>query len=176
MWRVNAFDYYLPKNLIAQFPASPRDHAKLLVLDRETGKIKHQFFYQILESLTSQDVVVLNQTKVFPARLIGQKETGGKVEILLLKKINSNTWEAISRPGLKNGQIVKWLNGLQGQVIKPSNNFGKIEIRFNLSGKKLFKEINKIGLTPIPPYINSTYPEAVIKKITKLFLLKSLVR
>lgn len=135
-----------------------------MLLNRENGEIKHKYFYNLPDLLTANDVLVFNQSKVFPARLIGKKETGGKVEILLLHQLTDNCWEAISRPGLKNGQMIKWTDDLEGKVIKPRLNNRTIKIQFNISGNELLEVINKIGLTPIPPYIKSVKSESVIRR------------
>ena len=94
--KLRDFNYYLPKNLIAQEPIKPRDHSRLLLLDSQTGKVEHKHFYNIIDYLKKGDVLVLNNAKVFPARLIGKrKKTGGKIEIFLHKKIRGSSWECL---------------------------------------------------------------------------------
>ncbi|MFZ5376065.1 MAG: tRNA preQ1(34) S-adenosylmethionine ribosyltransferase-isomerase QueA [Patescibacteria group bacterium] len=155
--------YHLPKEKIANKPAEPRDHSKLLLLNRQTGQIEHTQFFQIAQNLTSADVLVLNQTKVFPARLFGKKITGGKVEVLLLKQLSINSWQAISRPGLKIGQGLSFAQELVGEVVAIPED-GQIELAFNFSDAELLQRLDKIGLTPLPPYIESTAEEDQIRR------------
>ena len=97
---INDFDYYLPEELIAQHPADHRDEARLLVVHRDTGEVEHKHFYDILDYLRPTDCLVLNNSKVIPARLFGvKKETGAKVEFLLSKRIDGDRWETMVRPG-----------------------------------------------------------------------------
>lgn len=149
------YDYYLPPELIANSPVSPRDHSQLMVINRQTGEISHHHFYDLADLLTPNDVLVLNQTKVFPARLFGTKPTGGKVEVLLLRQINLNTWEFISRPQIKN--IINFSHGLTGHV---DNN----QIIFNIGGNKFLNILDRIGCTPIPPYIHSSSSEKTLRQ------------
>lgn len=163
------FDYYLPKNLIAQKPIKPRDHSRLLVLKRrnpETAemavKIEHKRFYDIADYFKQGDVLVLNNSKVFPARLIGKKErTGGKIEVFLLNalrgvlplKNKGNTWNCLlGGHGRKEGLKIRFGKKLRCEV-KKNNNDGTWEVKFNLSVKKMMEVIEKIGHTPLPPYI-----------------------
>lgn len=98
--KVTDFDFYLPEELIAQHPLEKRDQSRLMVLDRNTGEIDHRKFYDIIEYLEKGDTLVLNNTRVMPARLIGEKEnTGGKIEFLLLKRIEGDKWESLAKPG-----------------------------------------------------------------------------
>jgi S-adenosylmethionine:tRNA ribosyltransferase-isomerase len=175
------FDFHLDKNKIAQAPAIPRDHSKLLLVNRQQNSIKDSIFYQITDYLGDNDVLVLNETKVFPARLLGKKETGGKVELLLLKQLSNNFWEAISKPGLKEGQRLFFLrreskkalqNGfleladlekLEAVVVKREANSAKVEVEFNKSGINLLEEIDACGIMPLPPYIHSKQSENEIR-------------
>jgi len=170
--RLKDFDYNLPSELIAQAPINPRDHSRLLVLDKATGKIEHKHFFEIGEFLRAGDVLVLNNSKVFPARLIGEKaETGGKVEVFLLKKITPQLLEGqqgetaplirgagvdfwqclLSGRGCKVGMKIK-LKNLEA-VVEKNNQDGTWQVRFNISGEKFMKLIEKIGQVPLPPYI-----------------------
>jgi S-adenosylmethionine:tRNA ribosyltransferase-isomerase len=158
--KTSLFDYQLPKELIAQSPVNPRDHSRLMVIDRKTlprrqagGKISHHRFFEIENFLGPNDVLVLNKTKVFPARIFGKKETGGKVEILLHKNIDEFTWEALTKPGLKVGQKID----VQGTTLYISQRNGELSIiKFDIPKDVLIKKLKKIGVTPLPPYINST--------------------
>jgi len=155
------FDYPLPKELIAQEPIEPRDRSSLLVLDRKTGEIIHRKFFQIVQYLTKNDVLVFNDTKVIPARLMGKKESGGHQEILLTRPANTNDinqwpdeWLAIGSPALKTKQVILFDNGLKTEVIDVKNR--ERIIRFNKNGTDLRNNIFKLGQTPLPPYIK--YP------------------
>lgn len=160
---ISLFDYYLPKELIAEEPVEPRDHSRLLILERKTQNIQHRYFYQILDYLTPNDVLVFNDTKVVPARLFGKKvNTGGKVEIVLLKPqgldffdfVNwPKEWIVIGQPNLKPGQQIIFSNRLFGEIID-KNNYERT-IRFNLQDEDLKQEIIKLGQLPLPPYIKN---------------------
>lgn len=159
--KTSLFDYHLPKNLIANSPINPRDHSRLMLINKNTGKITHRHFYDIVEYLTSNDVLVLNKTKVFPARIFGQKETGGKVEILLNKNISNFEWEALSKPGLKtNTKII--FNGFTAKIIDRQNEIHII--KFELTKNALIKRLQKIGVTPLPPYISHQGSEVETRK------------
>ncbi len=162
--QVKDFDYYLPKELIAQKPTSPRDHCKLMVVNRKTGEISHHFFYQIDQFLKKGDVVVINTSKVIPARLLGKKmATGGTVEVFLVRPNIKNfknyqwsdEWIIIGKPGLKKGEKIKFSSGLQGEIIKEKGYKDSYErlIKFNVQGEKLKKLIYKNGQAPTPLYI-----------------------
>ncbi len=137
------FDYELPEELIAQAPVEPRDHSRLMVVNKATGEIKHDYFYNLLSYLNSDDLLIFNETKVFPARLYGHKDSGGKVEVLLL---NMDTGEYISHPGLKENQNVIFDSELNAVV---QNN----RLIFNLQSDQLKTKIYNIGHTPLPPYM-----------------------
>ena len=149
------FNYNLPQTLIAQKPVSPRDHSRLLVLDKNNGKIKHCHFSDLPKLLQPNDVLVFNNSKVFKARLTGTKPTGGKLEIFLLREINASTWEAmIGGRGGDVGLEIKFGKNLSGKIIKQNENLR--HIKFNLSGIKLQNAIDKLGTIPLPPYIKQT--------------------
>lgn len=150
---LSEFNYELPKNLIAQKPLKPRDHSRLLILDRKTGKTKHKHFYDLIDYLNKGDILVLNDTRVFPARLIAKKNTGGKIEIFLHKFIEEKKWQCLvggrgARPGLE----IFFNNNLNCKIIK-NNNDGTWDIEFNMEYQEMMKEIEKIGEIPLPPYI-----------------------
>lgn len=153
MFKVSDFDYNLPLELIAQKPARPRDHSRLLLLNKKSGATEHKFFYNLIDYLKAGDLLILNNSKVFPARLIGyKKETGGKIEIFLHHDLGHGTWECLIGGKIKEGMLVKFPKKLLAEVIK-NNNDGTWQVKFNLSGLKFFTLINKIGLVPLPPYI-----------------------
>ena len=153
---INEFDYDLPKELIAQTPLKNRDESKLLVLNKNTGDIKHETFKNIIDYLKKGDVLVLNDTKVIPARLIGVKEeTKATIELLLLKDLGNDTWECLSRPAkrLKVGTIVSFGDGLlKAQVIEKFSE-GLTHIKLIYEGI-LMEILDKLGTMPLPPYIH----------------------
>lgn len=150
--KLSDYDYVLPEELIAKNHVMPRDKSRLLVLDKMSGKMKHDHFFDILKYLKAGDLLVLNDSKVFPARLFGKKVmTHGEVEILLNHKNEDGTWQAIGR-GLKVGNRIIFKNSsLKAAVL--SKNDATYNILFNLSDEKLFAELEKIGHVPLPPYI-----------------------
>ncbi len=153
---MNKKDFYfdLPKEYIAQTPLKDRAAAKLLVLDKKTGEIEHKIFKNILCYIKPTDCIVINDTKVLPARLIGEKETGAKIEILLLKRIDSVLWETLVKPGkrAKIGDKIIFGNGiLKAEIIDISEEGNRI-VRFEYDG--VFEEIlDELGQMPLPPYI-----------------------
>lgn len=149
------FDYNLPEELIAQTPIKERDNSKLLVLDKKTGAINHKIFHDIIDELQKGDVLVLNDTKVIPARLIGRKEeTDAVIELLLLKDLGSNIWECLSRPAkrLKVGTRITFSSELQAEVIKKGDE-GLVHIKLIYDGI-LMEILDKLGSMPLPPYIH----------------------
>lgn len=156
--KLKQFDYSFPKELIARKPANPRDTAKLLAYNRMNTKVVHDKFFNVDKYLQKGDVLVLNDTKVIPARLIGriihsEGDTGRKFKILLLEKKKANIWTALIDGKGKKDELKFWFNKeLQGDVIKKLND-GIWEIKFNQSGKKLEKYIFLLGQMPLPPYI-----------------------
>ena len=158
--KVSDFNYDLPEELIAQHPYEKRDEARLMVLHRNTKQIEHKVFKDIIDYLEPGDCLVLNDTKVIPARLYGKKDTGAKVEFLLLKRIENDDWEAMVRPGnkLKAGAKVSFGDGiLQAEVLETLEG-GNRRVRFTYEG--IFNEIlDKVGLMPLPPYIKENIKE-----------------
>ena len=154
--KTDDFDYYLPENLIAQTPINKRDESKLMVLNKETGTIEHRHFADIIDYLTPNDVLVLNDTKVMPARLIGQKEdTNGHIELLLLKNTKNNIYECLCKPAkrVKVGTIVTFGDGILKAKCIEVKEEGIREFEFLYDG--IFYEIlDKLGEMPLPPYIH----------------------
>lgn len=159
---LNKFDYPFKEELIADQPLEKRDQSKLLILDRNNGNIEHKNFYELVDLLNEKDVLVLNQSKVFPARLYGQKDTSGKIEVLLISQKSLDTWEVISKPGLKIDQIIEFAKGLNGQVLDKKTT-GETLIKFSKSGTDFFETLNQIGITPIPPYIKNDISEKKLR-------------
>ncbi len=163
---IKLFDYHLPKNLIAQSQVKPRDHSKLLVLDKTTGEIQDSYFYNILNFLSNNDVLVLNETKVFPCRLQGQKKTGAKVEVFLTKKVEPNIWECLVKGhGLKIGDKIYFEKKLVGEIMSDGAKLKKV--KFNLAGLDFLKIVEKIGHTPLPPYIKTADSPSTALRVKK---------
>ena len=152
---VTDFDYDLPQELIAQHPMEPRDHSRLLVVDKKTGEIEHKHFYDLVNYLKPGDVLVFNDTRVIPARLHGTKDTGAHVEVFLLTRRDANDWEVLVRPGkkLQVGAKIHFSDELSCEVIEHTD-FGGRVVRFKYDG--IFEEIlDRLGETPLPPYITA---------------------
>ena len=151
--RVEEFDYNLPEELIAQYPVEPRDASRMMVLHRDSKRIEHRIFRDIVDVLDERYVVVLNDTKVIPARLIGVKATGAKVEVFLSKRLDGDVWECLARPAkrLKKGVEVDFGEGLRG-VVEEVGEEGKRIIRFLPPGA-LNRVLPRVGKVPLPPYI-----------------------
>ena len=158
--QVSEFDYNLPEELIAQVPIEKRDESRLMVLDRKMEKIEHKTFKDIIDYLEPGDCLVRNNTKVIPARIYGKKETGAKVEFLLLKNIEGDIWETIVRPGnkLHSGAKVIFGEGLLKAEVIETMPGGTRKVKFEYDG--IFNEIlDRIGLMPLPPYIHKSLKE-----------------
>lgn len=153
--KVSDFDFDLPEELIAQHPLEKRDASKLMVLDKNTGSIEHKSFHDVVEYLNTGDTLVLNNTRVMPARLIGEKEeTGGKIEFLLLKRVEGDKWECLAKPGkrAKIGQTFTFGEGkLKCKVVDIIEEGNRI-IEFLYDG--IFEQVlDELGEMPLPPYI-----------------------
>lgn len=151
---INEFDYHLPQELIAQKPANRRDGSRLMAVHRDSGKVEHRHFYDILEYLNPGDCLVLNNSKVLPARLFGEKEqTGAKVEFLLIKRIEGDVWETMVRPGkrLKPGDTVVFSPSFKAEIVDYGQDGTRLA-RFRYDG--IFMErLEELGKMPLPPYI-----------------------
>ncbi|KQS19551.1 S-adenosylmethionine:tRNA ribosyltransferase-isomerase [Exiguobacterium sp. Leaf187] len=153
---VNLFDFHLPEEQIAQVPLLDRTSSKLMVLDRETGAIQHQHFHDIVDHFREGDTLVINDTKVLPARLFGVKEeTGGKIELLLLKQTSDDVWETLAKPAkrVKQGTILSFGDGLlRAECVEALEDGGRI-LKFFYDG--IFYEVlDQLGTMPLPPYIH----------------------
>lgn len=154
-----SYFYDLPEELIAQVPAEPRDSSRLLVYHKNDSNIEHRVFRNIIDYLNDGDILVVNNTKVLPARLYGKKDTGAVIEILLLKRLDIKTWECLAKPGkrLKTNTVINFSENLKGIILDDTNFGGKI-IKFEYDG--VFEEIiDKIGIMPLPPYIKEQYKD-----------------
>jgi S-adenosylmethionine:tRNA ribosyltransferase-isomerase len=149
--KTSDFDYHLPETSIAQTPLEPRDSSRLLVLDRATGELEQRVFREVVEYLRAGDLLVLNQTRVIPARIFARKETGGRVELLLLRRRDTLTWEAlVGGKGLRVGKLVKVQDGPEAEILELLNGSERL-IRFSEPIEPYFP---KVGNVPLPPYIH----------------------
>ncbi len=151
--KVEEFDYHLPQELIAQYPVQPRDASRMMVLRRSEKSIEHRVFREIVDILDDSYILVLNDTKVIPARLFGiKRETGAKVEVFLSRRLSEDVWECLARPAkrLKKGTVVEF-DGFCGEV-KDVLDEGKRVLEFR-PPKALSRLLPKVGAVPLPPYI-----------------------
>jgi S-adenosylmethionine:tRNA ribosyltransferase-isomerase len=160
--KVSEFYYKLPVELIAQEPLNERDMSRLMVLDRKSGDIRHEGFRSILKYINSGDCLVLNNTRVIPARLIGEKaDTGGKIEFVLLKKIKKDIWEVILKPGRRARPGAKFVFGngeLEAEILEVVEGGNRL---VNFKYASVFEEIlDRIGIVPLPPYITKNLEDA----------------
>ena len=153
-YKISHYDYTIPKHLIAQHPTAKRDESRLLILHRKSARIEHRKFYDIIEYLNCGDVLVLNDTKVAPARIIGYRTTGGRVEGLIIKEILENTWEILlqSNHGLKENESLCFGNNTVIGRLVCRNDTGSWTIRFE-NRKKFIEMLESSGRMPLPPYI-----------------------
>ncbi len=157
---INDYNYELDEKYIAQSPIKNRSESKLMILNKDNGEIEHTRFYHIKDYLHKGDVLVLNDTKVLPARLMGEKEdTLAKIEVLLLKNIEGDIWECLARPGkrLHVGTKIRFSNKLECEVVAKLED-GIIRVKFTYEGI-FINLIDEIGLMPLPPYIHETLKE-----------------
>ena len=155
-YKLGDFNYQLPKAFIAQHPESRRDYAKLMVVHRDSGEIEHKKFYNISDYMRKNDLLVLNNTKVFPARLFATKDrTEAKVEVFLLRELSNDLWEVMVRPARKVriGNKLVFTPKLMCDVIDNTVSGGRV-VRFEYDGQDFDNVIDRIGTSPLPPYIN----------------------
>lgn len=149
--KTTEFDYHLPESSIAQTPAEPRDSSRLLVLHRDTGTIEHRIFRDVVEYFNPGDLLVLNQTRVIPARIYARKETGGRVELLLLRRRDPLTWEAlVGGKGLRVSKKLRVENGPQAEIIAILDGSERV-IKFD---EPIEPHFSQVGNVPLPPYIH----------------------
>ena len=153
--KTSDFYYDLPESLIAQTPIEPRDSSRMLVLDRKSGEIEHKHFYDIIDYLNENDCLIVNDSRVLPARIFGRKkETGGQVEFLLLKQIENNKWETLVKPGKKareNAQFIFGENDMECTVTEVLEDGNRV-VEFRCE-ENFFAVLDKLGQMPLPPYI-----------------------
>lgn len=155
-FKTKDFWYNLPQELIAQTPLEKRDSSRLLVMNKETGELSHRHFYDIVEYLNPGDCLVMNDSRVLPARLLGHRPTGGAVELLLLRDLGDKKWECLAKPGkkLRPGQEVIFGNGELTATVEEVQEDGNRIVRFHYEG--IFLEIlEHLGKMPLPPYIQA---------------------
>ena len=158
--KTDDFDYYLPKELIAQTPLSKRDNSRMMVLDKETGKISDEMFTNLINYLNPGDTIVLNDTKVIPARLIGHKpDTNAVIEVLMLKDLGDDTWECLSKPAkrVKEGTVIKFSDELSCKCVFVGED-GIRRYKFIYNGI-LLEILDRLGEMPLPPYITEKLKE-----------------
>lgn len=150
---ISEFDYELPAELIAQEPLEERAGSRMLVVDRAVGSFTDSHFVELPKLLREGDVLVLNNTRVFPARLFGRSETGANVEIFLVKKNENDLWEALARPArrLRAGKRIVFGERLSVEIVEKTED-GRVLVRFEADGE-LFEVLDEVGKTPLPPYI-----------------------
>ena len=155
MMKTSDFSYDLPKELIAQTPVEPRDHSRLMVLHKESGEVEHRHFYDVIDYLNPGDCLIVNDSRVLPARLYGQKEgTGGHMEFLLLQNLGNDQWETLAKPGkkAKPGAVFTFGDGKLRAVVKEVKEDGNRIIQFFYEGS-FYAILDEIGQMPLPPYI-----------------------
>ena len=154
-YKLGDFNYKLPKSAIAQHPKSRRDYSKLMVVHKDTGDIEHKKFYNIVDYMRKNDLLILNNTRVFPARLFATKDrTEAKVEVFLLRELSNDLWEVMVKPARKVriGNKLVFTPGLMCDVIDNTVSGGRV-VRFEYEGEDFDKIIDRIGIPPLPPYI-----------------------
>ncbi len=155
-YKLGDFNYRLPKSFIAQNPEARRDYSKLMVIHKDTGEIEHRKFYNVIDYMRKNDLLVLNNTKVFPARLFATKDrTDAKVEVFLLRELSTDLWEVMVRPARKVriGNKLVFNKNLMCDVIDNTVSGGRV-VRFEHNAGSLHDIIDKIGISPLPPYID----------------------
>ena len=155
MMKTSDFSYDLPKELIAQTPVEPRDHSRLMVLHKESGEVEHRHFYDVIDYLNPGDCLIVNDSRVLPARLYGQKEgTGGHMEFLLLQNLGNDQWETLAKPGkkAKPGAVFTFGDGKLRAVVKEVKEDGNRIIQFFYE-VSFYAILDEIGQMPLPPYI-----------------------
>ena len=164
---LSEFDYNLPENLIAQLPADKRENSKMMVLEKETQSIQHKHFYDIVDLIDENSILVLNNTKVMPARLYGMKEeTGAKIEVFLLKQLEGKTWETLIKPSkrVKEGTIIKISDELSAKAIEKTEEDGGWIVEMIYEGN-ILEVLHRNGNIPLPPYIERKLANEDIKKL-----------
>lgn len=160
------FDYILPEELIAQMPSEKRENSRMMVLNRDDKTINNKYFYNIVDLLDDSHILILNNTRVIPARLYGYKETGAKIEVFLLKEKENKQWEVLIKPSkrVKVGTLIRIADELSCEVIEPLPDDGKWLVKMIYEGD-IFKILHQVGNIPLPPYIERKMSSEDIKKL-----------
>lgn len=163
---LSEFDYELPEELIAQKPTEKRQDSRMMVLKRDNHQILHKHFYDIVDLIDRDSVLILNNTKVMPARLYGYKDTGAKIEVFLLKEGANKEWEVLVRPSkrVKEGTLVKISDELSVEIIHPLPDDGKWLVKMIYEGD-IFEILHRVGNIPLPPYIERKMANEDLKKL-----------
>ncbi len=164
-YSVSSYDYDLPKELIAQVPSQKRENCRMMVLDRKTHSIEHKHFYDITDYFDENDVIVLNNTKVMPARLFGRKDTGAHIEVFLLKRISDKVWEVLINPSkrVKEETLIDISPDLYVKILTRQNE-GKWLVEMHYDGD-FYEILDKVGNIPLPPYIERTMTDEQLKNL-----------
>ena len=165
---VSDFDYNLPENLIAQMPADKRENSKMLVLDRAANTIEHKHFFDIIDYIDENSILVLNNTKVIPARLYGTKDTGAKIEVFLLEPKENNNWSALIKPSkrVKPDTVITISDELKVRPVERFEDDGEWLVELIYEGN-LFEILHKVGNIPLPPYIERKLTTDELKQFDK---------
>lgn len=163
---LSEFDYILPEELIAQRPSDKRENSRMMVLNRDNQEILHKHFYDIVDLLDDNHVLILNDTKVIPARLYGYKDTGAKIEVFLLKEKENHNWEVLIKPSkrVRVGTVIKIADELSCEVLMPLPDDGKWLVKMIYEGD-IFEILHKVGNIPLPPYIERKMTNEELKKL-----------
>ena len=163
---LSEFDYILPEELIAQRPSDKRENSRMMVLNRDNQEILHKHFYDIVDLIDDNHVLILNDTKVIPARLYGYKDTGAKIEVFLLKEKENHNWEVLIKPSkrVRVGTIIKIAEELSCEVLMPLPDDGKWLVKMIYEGD-IFEILHKVGNIPLPPYIERKMTNEELKKL-----------
>lgn len=163
---LSEFDYILPEELIAQRPSDKRENSRMMVLNRDKQEILHKHFYDIVDLLDDNHVLILNDTKVIPARLYGYKDTGAKIEVFLLKEKENHNWEVLIKPSkrVRVGTVIKIAEELSCEVLMPLPDDGKWLVKMIYDGD-IFEILHKVGNIPLPPYIERKMTNEELKKL-----------
>ena len=164
-YSVSSYDYDLPKELIAQVPSQKRENCRMMVIDRKTHSIEHKHFYDITDYFDENDVIVLNNTKVMPARLFGRKDTGAHIEVFLLKRISDKVWEVLINPSkrVKEETLIDISPDLYVKILTRQNE-GKWLVEMHYDGD-FYEILDKVGNIPLPPYIERTMTDEQLKNL-----------
>ncbi len=161
------YDYNLPEDLIAQMPADKRENSRMMVLDRKNGTIIHKHFYDIVDILEKDTLLVMNNTRVLPARLIGHKDTGAKIEVFLLSQKEGKLWDVLIKPSkrIKPDTVIKISDELSVKAVKRLEENGEWLVELIYESNNILDVLHRNGQIPLPPYIERKTPDEDLKKL-----------